>query len=480
MKKFLAALLAPAILVSTTLFCDQLMVDPYFSPTSSSNSYLYLENRLMQLQSSYITSQGALPIRAKNPKDLISQRIENLSKAKRYPFLDSITGKVLMGTLRFVELSAIWYPLHQIAATVQHEVFGHGYRVRSLPSSVAQVKGYKLQFGFTPYGFGPTQAYTAFAYDPRRITPSEELAITSAGVEAESIFAHNVLMSWLEKGRIDPRQASLWQINYQSLFNYIYSLKHKTGKGIYETGNKPGHDMGYYLYMLNMAYPSHRSLESQYNDMYEDASLGVALNPFTYLTIYAQLWYILFNKHVEIPGIDIGPLSCLPSYNYALSPFGPENVYQLYYWGKETSPGYLYFKQGKYSSNEYLGFGYEGSSILKTKIGSFGLKADFWIQPKLIKQSLSPQTKIKTTERGFFLSSFHMEPINSGLPSPHSYRNRFGGSVSLIYKYVSKKTIFHDFLNHTWLQLGYKTEGFIAGEPLNASPIIKLGLGYMF
>lgn len=232
--------------------------------------------------------------------------------------------------------------------------------------------------------------------------------------------------------------------------------------------------------MLNMTYPSHESLESQYDKIYDRGSLAVALNPFTYISLYSQLWYILFNQHVEVPGIELGPVKLLPSYSYGLTPFGPENIYQIYYWGKEISPGYLYFKQGNYSSNNYLGFGYEGESLLKTSLGSIGLKADFWIQPKLVKQSLSPNTKVKTTERGYFFKTFHLEPINSGLPNLSSYRSRFGGSFSLIYKYVSNKTVFQDFLNHTWLQVGYKTEGFTPGEPLRASPIIRLGLGYLF
>lgn len=480
MKKFLAIFLLPVILVSPALFSDQFIVDPYLSPNSSSNSYLYLENRLMQLQSSYFKSQSALPIRTQSPKEIVAQRIENLTKSKRSLFLDSIYGKILMGTLRAAEISFIWYPLHQIAATVQHEIFGHGYRIRTLPPSVVQVKSYKIQFAISPYGLRPTQAYTSFSCDPSLITPSEELAITSAGIEAESIFAHNILMSWLEKGRVNPRQVSLWQINSQSLFNYIYSLKYKSGKEIYEIGKLPGHDIGYYIFMLNMTYPSHRSLESQYNEISERAGLGIVMDPFTYISIYSHLWYILFHKHIEVPGIKLGPFKGLPSYNYALTPFGPENVYQLYYWGKETSPGYLYFKQGRYASNSYLGFGYESASLFKLKIGSFGLKADFWIQPSLIKQSFNPNTKIATSEYRYITSSFYMKPVNTGLPNGSSYRNRFGGSISLIYKYVSKKTIFQGFLNHIWLQVGYKTEGFMPGEPLSSSPIIKLGLGYLF
>ncbi len=47
----------------------------------------------------------------------------------------------------------IWYPLSEFEVTLQHEVFGHGYRIRDIGSNIVKVQGYEFDPPF-PYGDG--------------------------------------------------------------------------------------------------------------------------------------------------------------------------------------------------------------------------------------------------------------------------------------------------------------------------------------
>ena len=72
-----------------------------------------------------------------------------------------------IGTERFAELFFIWNPIDEIAATTQHEVFGHGYRLRSLNRDRARVVKYRINVPI-PYGTGGGATY--FHYNKKKFT----------------------------------------------------------------------------------------------------------------------------------------------------------------------------------------------------------------------------------------------------------------------------------------------------------------------
>jgi len=91
----------------------------------------------------------------------------------------------------------------------------------------------------------------------------------------------------------------------------------------------------------------------------------------------------------------------------------------------------------------------------------FGLKADFWVQPPLLLDSI--------TEEDYEIESY--------LQRLQDVKNRkVGASMSIIYQKASIKNP----NTNIWAQLGGKTQGFLPGESLVAAPILKLGASYYF
>src|SRR5579872_1236732 len=102
------------------------------------------------------------------------------------------------GAARLGELIFIWGPINETMMLVQHEFFGHGYRIRSLGEKYARVTGYKIGWP-PPYGSGGGATYLDISSN---LSTSQEMCIDSAGVEANAIFANRIKLNWLEKGKI--------------------------------------------------------------------------------------------------------------------------------------------------------------------------------------------------------------------------------------------------------------------------------------
>ncbi len=65
---------------------------------------------------------------------------------------------------RLSELVGLWLPINYFAMLVQHEIFGHGYRIRDLNTRhIAKVDGYSFEM---PPPYGPGGAATYFLSPP--------------------------------------------------------------------------------------------------------------------------------------------------------------------------------------------------------------------------------------------------------------------------------------------------------------------------
>ena len=159
-----------------------------------------------------------------------------------------------------------WSPLSEYTITANHEVFGHGYRIRDIGRKYAKVKKYRVYAPF-PYAYGG--GYTMYNYN-NNLTTSLQSAISIAGTESSSVFANRLILSWLANGKkLDGREFSLYTNSRHDLTNYILMTTSK---------DSDGHDISTYIKMLNLTYPS----DTLHRDDLKLAATVNLLDPFTF------------------------------------------------------------------------------------------------------------------------------------------------------------------------------------------------------
>jgi hypothetical protein len=263
----------------------------------------------------------------------------NFQKADDY-FLESIKFNpennwrlsTIHGLERWLELSFIWAPINGYLNVVQHEFFGHGYRIRDLGNDIATITKYKID---APYPFGKGGGYTEYKY--KRYTPFYESAISIAGTEATSIFSNDIKMNWLKNGSINPLQSTLYIESFHDLTLYTLITQDK------DIFSENGNDIGLYIFSLSQIYPT----STLFLESLQKNALINFLDPFTYFSIYSYVKYIINGKSTSIPMIPIKSFRYLPSFRFGLSPFGPETYFENYLCN-DNGPFYVYFKQGKH------------------------------------------------------------------------------------------------------------------------------------
>ncbi|HSX26693.1 MAG TPA: hypothetical protein VLE89_06775 [Chlamydiales bacterium] len=346
---------------------------------------------------------------------------------------------------RFSELYMGWLALNYLAVVAQHEVFGHGYRIRDIGRSKASVGGYSFNTP-PPYGFGG--AATHFSLNVDNFTTTDETAVSMAGVESTAILAIQTKFKWLEARAIDPRQVVLYLLSQHDLNLYIGSLKSQ--------GDLAGHDIHSYIKALNQTYTSNFISGARLRSL-SWINLG---DPFTFYSIYSWFRYILSGKETAIPMIPIGKAGYLPNVRLGLTPFGPEFFVENFLLIGKT-PYYFYGKGGSHSKNTYLGCGFYAPKIWVRRGWSVGARFDAWRQPELL---LFPG-QIPFSEINFDAKPDPNDPVY-----PYSEQNnvRYNSAGSLIFAY---QTIGRSGFEG---EFGYKGQGFLPGNALKASPIIRL------
>lgn len=344
---------------------------------------------------------------------------------------------------RFSELYMGWLPLNYLATVAQHEVFGHGYRIRDINRGRAKVEGYSFNAP-PPYGWGG--ASTSYNIG-ESLTTTEETAIAMGGVESTAILAQLTKFKWLESHYVDPRQTVLYLLSQHDLNLYIGSLKT-------QDGDLNGHDIHAYIKSTNYTYTNNSISGARLRSL-SWINLG---DPFTYYSIYAWLRYIACGKETHIPMIPIYCTGYLPGVRLGLTPFGPEFFFENYL-AKGKRPVYFYFKGGRHSQNRYGGLGFYAPRIWSIRKWYIGLRFDAWRQPKLLLQP---------GQIPFAEIDFDQKPNRSDPLYPYSQQHdmRIGAAGSMIIAYHNRSGF--------EMELGYKAQGFLPGYALRASPTVRL------
>lgn len=352
-------------------------------------------------------------------------------------------------TGRFAELVLVWNPLGEVASVTQHEVFGHGYRIRDIPSNHVKVTGYKIGVPF-PYSLSGGGA-TEFKMSDKT-TVAEYNSITIAGIEAQDILARQVKMKWLSDKRIDARTSQLYFISQQSLFLYAVASYGEDGSS---SDPFSGNDLESYVHWMNRLYPndkisiSHLKEQSYYN----------FLDVFTFYSVYAWWNYVLTGKQMPLPMLEIGKVSYLPGFKVTMAPYGLEKNLENYFIINGV-PLFVYVKWGEHGDVGYYGAGIDYDQLFSWKGGIFGFKIDIWGQPDFMQPTL-----VFDVFDGASAASPKLRDRSVGFAGSLISRWYLGGKDLPFYLYT---------------EAGYKSKGYLPGYSLWSGFVGRIGLSSKF
>jgi hypothetical protein len=387
---------------------------------------------------------------------------------KKTPFLKE-------GVLRGLELVLFWDPLNSLTTTVQHEVFGHGYRLRDLGRNKAQDINYKFDRPFPYFGergrkwalpipfvytWSTTGAATSYSFSESFSFP-DNILTAIGGIEAQEILARSLKMKWLAGNQMNARASSLYYQSEQSLFLY----SHLTGK---KDPFCPSNDLMNYVASVKLLYPS-GSLSTQ---KLRNLSWINFLDPFTFYSVQSWFVYLFYGKDTAPYLITLNDsIQYLPNIRMALAPYGLEYYLENFFVinGKAV---YSYLKGGKFAGNSYFGLGVDAKELISTEFGNFGFQTDIWKQPNFLAQKTSLILFLEELK-----NQTENEPesvISPSLNIPAINRGKWGFCLSLAGSWAVEDTYF------LYTELGFKTEGYLPGYSVEKSPVARLGIKTLF
>ena len=399
-----------SILTFTSLVADQIVYDEDFSPYAGGEDLITLNNAFLKLE------------------DTLYPEPKNNGYSEK--------------TNRLLNEFLITSPLNYLMTTVQHEVFGHGYRIRDIGKPKVRVNSYHID---APIPYGTSGGSTNFSLNDK-LTIRQMVAINIAGMEATSILANRVKMHWLKDKKIPSRQSTLYISSEQDIFSYVYG----TDSEYYDIEH--GNDVSAYIYWMNLYFPSS---ELTLGRIKKTAWLNL-MDPMTFYSVYNQFYYIFTGQELKIPMIKIADVQFLPNLRYSFSPSGPELYLESFFLLKDE-PLYTYIKWGNYTGTPSFGAGFEHPRLIPFWNENLGLRVNFFRELKA-QNALSAIDFIQDPSKELALENF------GGIET------RYGYSFHLIYSPSIGKVFFKPHL-----ELGYKSVGFVQGESLNAGLIIRGG-----
>jgi|GEM_PF-3151542 len=324
----------------------------------------------------------------------------------------------------------------------QHEVFGHGARYREMGY---RENAFHLNL-FFPYGDGSGYAKTGNLSSGYKTSVHEHIAMVFAGNEANQVLSNQLEARMLLDGDIHYRQASLFLISRNNLPAYIWHTRLFKKEGTFASDDIQSYIFGINNLWVNAGSPLRISI----NELSAECLMSL-LNPMQLYSAYTVLVSYGIKGHKTmgaLPMIPLGPVRYLPSFNYTLTPFGPQAHLMNYVkWDHRLfSADLAYGIGGLYRS---YGIQLSAMRLLQKPWLEMDAQCDFWRQQALWLDDYNyPRTTPKAG--GAATVSFYAHPLKNSR------------SIGL------------------FLQAGYKTKGYMHGQDLDQTLILRYGLSGKF
>ena len=337
---------------------------------------------------------------------------------------------------RLGELTLYWF-WNSFLDVAQHEVFGHGYRIRSLGRDKGYVEGYQID----PLGGG-----TEFEITPA-LTTGEFTSITLAGLEAEEIFAQIIKLKWMMQGQVQARQATIYTGSRLSPISY--AIVDRNDKILPSLSPFNPHDIQAYAQQLNLLYPGLGMTQTKILKL----SLVNLIDPTIYNAYYALFRYFLFGENPKFWAFPIREIRYLPYFTLWLAPYGPElalnNMLQT-----EKRIFLFYGKGGSLQNKGFGGAGLQVDPIWTFSRFLVGALIDIWRQPN-------------------FIDTPSIEVWDQEVPMATPLEGKFWGVHLGVLLRINLSRKSDDF--QLLLQGGGKTKGYVPGYALRGSGYGRLG-----
>lgn len=279
-----------------------------------------------------------------------------------------IRNGVLNGLYRFSKTYTVDRTKDNFLKIFQHEVFGHGSRLR--------------EYGYTKnrYHIGfPNSGGTAwFGVSPknRTISLEEDIMIRIGGVESTMLLSNKIRNNWIENGKIDVREAYFYFRSFTNLDRYI--------KNTNEVNFTSSNDIYNYFGKINRLNNIDLEETSFTIDYLKKRAIINYLNPLQYYGLYTLIkdYIILGREEVELPMIPIGRYKYLPLIRMGLTPFGTEMYFENFV-KSEHSLNTFYIRKGDGVFHDFYGLGIKKTNIIESDFLIIDAEIDIWKQPEM-------------------------------------------------------------------------------------------------
>jgi hypothetical protein len=318
-----------------------------------------------------------------------------------------------------------------------HEVFGHGGRVREL------FDGY-LQFHIDapkPYGDGGGVTTYAPERDP---TVHELQAVSVAGMEVNSVGAAILSRRAFRERMLTPRAALRYLLFELDGFDYIQHTS--------DEPQRPGHDVSDFVVLYNLSAGAAGADEISPEKLRHESWISLA-NPMIASAVISIGGYLATGRtETHVLALPVAGWDVMPAMRYRLAPFGTE-------WAivtdvaKGRRSGQLNVRSGRAPLTHPWGI----SAILdgfQWSGWTFEIGGDVWRQPPLALGAVP---------------DFGIDVVGKELEWGGAARVRFESPGVRLWKSAPAVSLVIDG--------GGKSQGFIAGEPLDGGLVLRAGLG---
>ncbi len=337
-------------------------------------------------------------------------------------------SKVINPIYRFSKLFLTNYLLTDLIMTMNHERFGHGYRMIEAGGTIDEIV-YNL-----PPPFTNEFSYINTIY-PTNFSMQQELMYRLGGSEANllltDIMRKNILL--------DER------FNYNFGLAYLYGSNDMPGYTAFVTA--PAADPIQYRQYINLLYGNEILKQDKMRTYSYIALLTDPLNFFAFKSVFYD--YIIKGKHSsKLRMIKLSNnVKYLPRFRFEYTPYGPELVYQNYF---KLNSKLMLFSFSHSTPNLPKSWRI-GANIWNLKLSnqlSFNFSGQIWGQPSIAFYQSKKPAPLFDNIGGLFISTINYDFIKN--------KNLFGLTV----------------------QAGYKSIGYTLGEQLNNSIIFRGGLTF--
>jgi hypothetical protein len=346
-----------------------------------------------------------------------------------------LAAGILYRTAKFTALDV---PQDHMLLVVQHEVFGHGARMRELGTG-------RIGYGFdAPIPYGAGGAVTNFDGTVPD-SPLAILAIEAAGIEAQHALSDAIAERALGRGRFHYREAWLYFESRYIALTYILDATEFS---------REGNDVADFSRTMTEACRAPACRPMSLKDMQRGARLLLA-DPLLYFAVYgfASSYIGLGEATSPIPMIPVGRgIRYLPSMGFEMTPYGTE-------WRLRSA-----FVSGQRAE----GRGQKVTGVT-LRVGNTGGTRPWGVDVRMSDVRI-PRTRwrvdpsISLWRQPFILA----EHTSDGLET--------GAALSATFVLPLPQRLRAMRVNGLYVTAGVKSDGFIPGEQLSGGGILKAGL----